>query len=567
MGAAFDGLSLSAIRDELAPLVGGRAQKVVFPDDASVALELFTPAHGRSAVLLSAHPDTGRVQLVPRLPARGLERDTPFALLLRKHLRNARLRALRQPRLERILELEWESRDDAERLHGVVLIVEAMGRRGNLVLVGEDGTILDALRRSPPSRNPRRPILPHLRYDPPPAQDRLLPEQVSAEELAFGARARSGALARYLSDRLAGMSPLAGRELAFRATGSAATELAAVRDWPSVVRSISEFFAPLDTHAWQPSLALEPLEAAPYPLEHLAAGGLQACASMSEALSRYYERFAAAPAQRGDPLAAERKALLASLARAARANARRVHALEQQLAISHEQRDPLRRAGELLLAYQADVPPSASSVDLEGTPIALDPERTAVENAQTYFERYRKAREAAERVPPLLDGARRQQEYLEELQTLVAVAEEMSAIRALRREVGEAVGERVASAKARPASAYRRLPLDDGWEVLVGTSASGNAVVTFDVAQPDDVWLHARGVPGAHVILRGPRGEPPAHVLERAAQLAAHHSAARGSARVEVDAAPRRYVRKIPAAPPGLVRYTNERTLRVEPMP
>src|SRR5919205_4447237 len=169
MGAAFDGLSLSAVREELEPLVGGRTQKVVFPDESSVALELFTPGRGRSVLLLSAHPETGRVQLVSRLPARGLERDTPFALVSRKHLRNARLRALRQPRLERILELEWESRDDAGRLHGLLFIVEAMGRRSNLVLVGEDGAILDALRRSPPSRNPRRPVLPHLRYDPPPS--------------------------------------------------------------------------------------------------------------------------------------------------------------------------------------------------------------------------------------------------------------------------------------------------------------------------------------------------------------------------------------------------------------
>ena len=568
MGAAFDGLSLSAVREEIEPLVGGRAQKVVFPDESSVALELFTPARGRSTLLLWAHPETGRVQVVSRLPARGLERDTPFGLLLRKHLRNARLRAVRQPRLERVLELEWESRDDAERLHGLLFIVEAMGRRSNLVLVGEDRSILDAARRSPPSRNPRRPILPHLRYDPPPPQDRLLPEQVSAEELAFGARSRTGPLARYLSDRLAGLSPLAGRELAFRATGSAATEVQGISDWTALARTIVEFFAPLETHAWRPTLCRAPLEAAPYRLEHLAEGGLESFGTLSEALSAYYEGFSSAPVQRGDPLAAERKTLLPAIERAIRANERRMHALEHQLATSQEQRDPLRRAGELLLAYQADVPPSTSSVQLEGTAIDLDPDKTAVENAQAYFERYRKAREAGERVPPLLEEARRQREYLDELHALVAVADDMGAIRALRREVAEAIGERpAAAAKQRAGSPYRRVPLHGGWEALVGVSAAGNAAVTFEVAQPDDTWLHARGVPGAHVILRGPRGEPPPDVLERAAQLAAYHSAARSSARVEVDAAPRRYVRKIPTAPPGLVRYTNERTLRVEPKP
>jgi predicted ribosome quality control (RQC) complex YloA/Tae2 family protein len=89
--------------------------------------------------------------------------------------------------------------------------------------------------------------------------------------------------------------------------------------------------------------------------------------------------------------------------------------------------------------------------------------------------------------------------------------------------------------------------------------------VTFDVGQADDVWFHARGVPGAHVILRTRGMTPPESIIERAAQLAAWHSASRAAGAVEVDAAPRRYVRKIPNGPPGLVRYSNERTLRVTP--
>lgn len=610
---SFDALSLSAVVHEIEPrLVGGRIQKIVFPDETSVALEVFSPGQGRCDLLLSVHPELGRVQLLPRMPARGVERDTPFTLLMRKHLRNARLHAVRQPRLERILELDCESRDDAERLHRILLIVEAMGRRGNLVLVGEDGAILDALRRSPPGRNPRRPVLPHLRYDSPPAQDRLLPEQVSADELAFGVRGRGGLLARYLSDRLAGLSPLAGRELAFRATGSAETPLESVHDWPRIVQAIQTFFAPLETHAWQPSLAVgeqgEPIDVAPYRPEHLGPG-LETFTSMSAALDAYLARQANVPARRGDPLAAERKSLLAAIDQAARQTERRVAALEQQLVSGEQQRDPLRRAGELLLAYQSVVPPESTSIELEGEPIQLDPELNAVENAQAYFARYRKAREAIERVPPLLQQAQQTGEYLGELRALVEVAEDMNAIRVLRREVAQGVeaagglkrqpagrqgvsgpgvkgqgdarqgpkrgvkggaaahGQR--SARSQPSGGYRRVGLADGWEALVGTTAEGNATVTFDLAQADDVWLHARGVPGAHVILRpvGQHREPPDAVLERAAQLAAWHSAARSAGRVDVDAAPRRAVKKIPSAPPGLVRYANERTLRVEAKP
>jgi predicted ribosome quality control (RQC) complex YloA/Tae2 family protein len=478
-------------------------------------------------------------------------------LLGRKHLRNARVASLRQPRLERLLELDCEQRDASGQLYRVRLIVEAMGRRSNLVLVGDDDSILDAARRSPPARNPRRPILPHLRYEPPPPQDRLLPEQLSPSVLAERAGGGTGGtLAQFLGQVLAGLSPLAGRELTFRSSGSTETPLADA-DWPSVLAAWSELLGER-----QPTLArraAQPIEFAPYALRHLEATGaeLQRFASISEALSVYYasERTPV----RGDALSGERRALLEALDRQMHTADRRLASLEQQLASSAQNQEPLRRAGELILTYQ----PSLGSAELgvDGETIALDATLGASDNAQAYFARYRKAREAAQRVPELIAEARNQSAYLAELRTLVQVASDMQAIRALRREAGvERPGRRQASSKSAP---YRRIPLDHGWEALVGTSASGNAYVTFDLAGGDDLWLHARGVPGAHVILRGGTGQPPPSMVERAAELAAWHSAAREAGQAEVDVAPRRYVKKVPNAPPGLVRYSHEHTLRV----
>src|SRR5207302_8824032 len=139
---------------------------------------------------------------------------------------------------------------------------------------------------------------------------------------------------------------------------------------------------------------------------------------------------------------------------------------------------------------------------------------------------------------------------------------------AVRRQRAAATGSnpRADSKKTPKSTPHRRVALDDSWEALVGTSAAGNAAVTFDLARADDLWLHARGVPGAHVIVRSAGSAvPPTDVIERGAQLAAAHSAARQANTVEVDVTPRRYVKKIPGGPPGLVRYSNERTLRVTP--
>ncbi|HEV7663417.1 MAG TPA: NFACT family protein [Chloroflexota bacterium] len=582
---SFDALTLTAVCDELQPLLQDtRVQKLVFVDDLSIAIEAFSPSRGRTNVLLSADLDDARVQRIDRLPARGLERDTPFSLIARKHLRNVHIRSVRQPRLERVFEVDCEQRDASGQHYRLLLIVEAMGRRSNLVLVDQNGVILDAARRTPPSRNARRPILPHLPYEPPPPQTRLFPEDITAEALAMRAAEAKGSLARLLSDNLAGLSPLAGRELAFRATGDAQTDLLTV-DWTRVAAATRDFLAQTETHAWQPTLAFEDghaVDYAPFELTHLVAAGgsLEHFASISAAIEAYHTRLAeAGPARRGDPLAAERKALLAPLDKAMDSTARRIAALEYQLENGQAQRQPLRHAGELILTHQADLPPGATELVVDGERFELDPFLSAIDNAQTYFARYRKAREAEQRVPELLEAARLTGAHLADLRTLVEVADGMDSVRALRREVGAATSAAArdrpdppkakgSRARGSPGSAkapYRRVALGGGWEALIGASATGNAAVTFDLGQPDDLWLHARGIPGAHVIVHGNAAAPPNDIVERAAELAAWHSASRAAGAVEVDIAPRRHVKKIPNGPPGLVRYANERTVRVTP--
>ncbi len=600
---SFDALTLAAVRDELAPLViGARLQKIVFVDELSLAVELFAPGAGRTNVLLSAHLEQGRVHAIQQLPTRGVEHDSPFNLLVRKHLRHARVRAIRQPRLERVIELDCEQRDPSDRPYRVLLIVEAMGRRSNLVLVDGNGVILDAARRTPPSRNPRRPVLPHLPYAPPPPQDRLLPEDATAESLSAGAREP---LDKWLAQRVAGLSPVAAREIVFRASAQTSTRIDEVV-WSDLALTTRAFLAMADTHDWSPTVAFDaderPLDYAPYVLSHLQGSDvrLEHFESVSHAIEAYYARLEKVGApKRGDPLAAERKALLAPLERAAHTTARRVAALEHQLSTGQTEREPLRRAGDLILSHLTEVPPEAAEFVVDGVQIELDPRLSALSNAQAYFARYRRARETEERVPQLLDEARQAAEHLADLRTLVEVADQMDAIRALRREVASATGSRPQAGKSRAGKSqagksqagkpekggserskggsarpkadkgsksapYRRVALSDGWEALVGTSAAGNATVTFDVAHGDDLWLHARGVAGAHVVVRG-SADPPEAVIERAAAVAAGHSAARGSSAVEVDVTRRRYVKKIPGGPPGLVRYANERTLRVTP--
>ncbi len=581
-----DALTLSAVRDELeSRALDARIQKLAFPDETSLVLETYRPDVGRSSVLLSIHPEHARVQMVEQLPARGVERDTPFMLLARKHLRTGRIRAIRQPTLERVLEWSIEQRDGEGRHYEVLLIVEVMGRRSNLVLVDSDSSVMDALRRAPPGKNPLRPILPHLRYNPPPPQERLNPARLAPSELADAARGKGGSLADYLVQTVAGLSPLAAREVVFRAGGAPNADLHAA-DWLRVAHALDELLRPLHDGRWDPTLASSetgPVAYAPYPLQHLAAQGhsLEHHASISVAMQLFYAHAPSVPSARlrGDPLASERRELLRRVEAARRLAERRVGSLEHELAEATVG-DELRRAGEAILANQWQLAHGAERLETDDLVVTLDRTLTPVENAQRYFARYRKAREATERVPAMIDATRLLLRHLGELETLVRLAAGPEAIRALRREVAEATGNaapseptprsRTGRDKRQPASkgTFRRVSVAPGWDALVGTSAQGNAHVTFDLARPDDVWLHARGVPGAHVILRADsHTSPPPETVERAAQLAAWHSGARESGLVDVDVAPRRHVRSIPHGPPGLVRYAHEQTLRVRPSP
>ncbi len=575
----IDALGLTAIHDEITPLVvGAQVQQLAFPDPLSLGLGCYAPGRGRTNVLLTVDPDEGRVQAVDELGPRGVQGDTPFLLLARKHLRDGRIREIHQPRLERVLELVVEQRSDQGQHYRVRLIVEVMGRRGNLLLVGEDGLILDALRRTPPSRNPIRPVLPHLPYVPPPTQDRLDPSRATTGELADRARGRGGQAASLLQGTVAGLSPTAAREIVFRATGRADTPTAGAA-WDAIASALAGLLRPLDDGNWEPTVAVSPdgpVAYAPYSLTHLVATGLsiETFPRLSAAMARYYSGSRPATAgSRGDPLSGERRQLRSALDAATAAAERRVAALEREQASAGVQ-DDLRQAGELILAYQSQVQAGSSRLEVDGQTIDLDPELSAVENAQRYFARYRKARETAARTPELIEEAHARLEHLANLRALAEVADTPESIRALRREIQAATGASAAPAKAskqwesKAKGPFRRVELGGGWECAVGASASGNAAVTFDLAGPDDLWLHVRGMPGAHVILRGRAGEsPPEEAVRRAAEVAAWQSPARGATTAEVDIAPRRYVRKVPGGPPGLVRYTHERTIRVQPHP
>jgi predicted ribosome quality control (RQC) complex YloA/Tae2 family protein len=574
----FDTLTLAAITDELrATLLGGRIQRIRLPSSLSLALEIY--AHGqRHHLLLSAHPQFARAHLTTNRPTRGVEKDTRLLLLMRKYVLGARIQAIEQPELERILIVsiakgaalrntpQSNEGDDQpmdlgeEPPEGEIwradLIVEVMERRSNIMLVDDNNIILDCVRRVT-SQQSRRPIGPHEPYELPPKQEKRDPRHATADGIVTALSQNPSDPARALLNAYRGVSPQAAREVLFRATGSPAPQVVN----PEAAAAIAHELCQIWVAPWQPSLVLrndEPLAFAPYRVTHLP--GAEPQPSISAALDRFFvsREHLSAHSQR-------REALAEQLGEARERIERTVQQLQKELA-QVQQLEQLRWEGEMILGFQHSLRTGATQLVVEDQTITLDPAKSPLENAQARFKAYDKAKGALAQVPERLAAAETRRAGIDELLTLLALAEGYDQIEELAREAAEQGHIRRA---ATPTRSKRLPPLrvvsSDGWTIYVGRSSNQNEQVTFGLGSSDDLWLHVRNLPGAHVIIKTGGREVPESTLLEAAQLAAYYSRGRDSTSVEVDIAPRRMVRRVPDGSPGLVHYQAQQTVRVSP--
>lgn len=244
--------------------------------------------------------------------------------------------------------------------------------------------------------------------------------------------------------------------------------------------------------------------------------------------------------------------------------------------LAHESRaDRYEQWGHLLMAAAADVPAGADEVTLpdlfaDRAPVSipLDPARSPIENAQHYYERARRTRRSREEAETRLLETEQKAEAAEALLEQLRAVETLADLEAFRKEeaarLAPFTGEEAAGEDRVP---FRRFALPQGYEVWVGRNAKQNDQLTFRYAQKYDLWMHARGVPGSHAVLRLPnrQAQPGRPLLERAAAIAAYYSKARGSSLVPVMITERKYVRKPKGAAPGAVLAEREEVLLVEP--
>ena len=567
---AIDAICLQAVAGELRPqLLGLRVDKVHQPARDQVVL-LF---RGKR-LLLNAGAGAPRLQLTEIL------RDNPaeppmFCMLLRKHLSGARVAGLTQPPLERLVKIEFDASDELGRAGRRTLVLEAMGRRSNLILLDGEGRVIDSLRRVDADMSAARQVLPGLFYQPPASTGRLpfLEETEAGFAARFAAAAAEKTLDAFLLDQYFGLSPLMARELAFQAAGDVDARVFQLGGPGPLWRAFEDFQNRVREERFTPVCLLrdgKPLDFACVPVGQY--GGAAECVaypSFSTLLDAFYE------AREKQERARQRGADLLRAASTARDRLRRKLALQEKEYAATQDRDKLRVQGDLITANLYRMERGQARLECEnyyeaGAPasIPLDPLLTPQQNAAKYYKRYAKAKTAEKYLREQMDLARRDLEYLESVLAEIAQAEteaDYLDIRAELREAGFLKKQgRGKKEKSRPAAPWE-FCTSSGLRVLAGRNNRQNDKLTLKDADRRDLWLHTQKIHGSHVILRCAGRTPSEEDIAEAAMVAAWFSQARESGNVPVDYTEVRNVKKPAGGRPGMVIYTTCRTVNVTP--
>ncbi len=562
----LDAFTLSAVVDEfMDTLVGGRVQDSVHVDEDSFGLEIYAH-HKRRYLYISANQTTPRVHLVADKLRRGVTKPSTVGLLLRRYVEGGIIAHVSQPAWERIIQIDVQGAEG-----DVTLIVEPMERRSNFLLV-QKGIILDCVRRVGADENRYRVSLPNHPYVPPPPQTGKLDPLALTLEGLLGILSQNDDPKRkahqLLTARLLGVSPLIARESVFRTTGATETKAADI-DPEKLLGALHSVVDPLGRREWQPGVAEgeRGIEAfSVYPLESLP--GWRRVETVSEALALFYT----APVGE-DAYNAAKKPVHEAINEAKAKLSARLASLNRSMTDDAE-REVLRQSGELILAYQYAIGKGQTELraqyDLNAPELAikLEPELSPLENAQRYFDKYNRAKRALDDVPDLIDETQNELAFLGQLATDLDLAQnwpEIDEVQQVLQAKGYWRGKPAGRITGGGKSAPLRVVTKDGFVIWIGRNSRQNDIVTFDKGSPMDLWLHARDVPGAHVIIKWDGRAVPESVIEAAAAIAAYYSANRGEGRVIVDVTQRRYVRKIKGGGAGMVTYRNEETRTVAP--
>ena len=560
----LDAICLSALTGELSEtLAGAKIDRIQQPERDMILLSM----RGRGEnlrLLISAGTGNARVHLTKSAFENPAE-PPMFCMLLRKHLVGARILSVTQPKYERVLKLELETRDELGVEGHKTLIAELIGRSTNLILVDAEGRILDCLRRMDYGGDAERRMLPGMFYRevPPQTKPALLDTEPDALRAMIENADKTRPIDKWLLDSFAGLSPLVCRELSFRCGG----------DWTFLPALLDAFTESVKAGELQPYLYFDGKKPADFSFMRLKQyGGALRCEeadSFSDMLDRFYTGR--------DKLEQQRRRgheLLKTVRTVRDRQQRKLNVRYEELKKS-EDRESVRKTAELITANLYRLKKGDSVLhcqdyyepDCPEIKIELDPLKTPQQNAAAMFRDYNKRKAASEHLTTLIADGEAQLDYLNSVLELIGAAESEKDLADLRRELVDTGYIKVSAGKKREkvkAQAPLRFCSSDGREILVGRSNLQNDELTTKLGRRTDYWLHTQKIHGSHVLIRCEGEQPSDRCIEEAAAIAAYYSQGRGGGKIPVDYTMLRFVRKPSGSLPGKVIYTDYKTIMVE---
>ena len=576
---AFDAGMLACMVHEIRTVaLGGRIEKVMQPERDEIILQLRSTEGGKRLLI---NAGTG-----PRIGFTDLARENPaqapmFCMLLRKHLTGARLADIRQEGFERVVTLEFDTRDEMGFACTRRIVAEIMGKYSNLIFTDGDGKIISALKTVDFSTSAQRQVLPGMRYELPPAQDKDNPLEVDFARFAelYAVESPDKPLDKFILSRFCGISATVAREMAVIATRHTDTPLryaTAEEGW----KGFDAVMSRIKEGNYQPTMVYDGGQAVEYAfcplIQYAPPVETRPYDSASGMLDAYFET------RDKESRIRQRAADVLRLLTNAESRIKKKLDIQRGELADCEKADIHKKYGDMITANLWQLSrgmKQAEITDYEvwdeereeyGTVIIdLDERLTPSANAQKYYKKYAKARNAKVELARQIELGREELNYIYTVFDALSHAETGGDLAEIRDELYRSgYASRMkgyAAPKKQPAPTVAKFRTTNGYLVYCGKNNLQNEHITHKLADRNDYWFHAKGVPGSHVVMVTSGEEPDAQDFTDAASIAAHYSKAAGGAQIPVDYLLVRHVRKVPGAKPGFVTYHTNWTAYVTP--
>lgn len=570
---ALDGAFLYAVRQELLPLIGGRIDKIYQPSRDEIIIAMRAQG-GTKKLLLSAGANCARVHLTD-ISAENPKSPPMFCMLMRKHLGGGKLLDIRQDGLERILWFDFEAMNEIGDMVKVTVAIEIMGKYSNIILISGEGRIIDAIKRVDAEMSRERMILPGMNYEAPTKPDKISFLYSSKEEIKEKLYScRNNDLAKCLVATFEGISPLFARECVDKSAGKDITleELDNITfeklcdyifsEREKLLSGRCDFTVLIDENKSLKDFCFTDIS------QYGSLMTKKTYHTAGETLDRFYSER-----DNTNRLKQRSADMIKFLSNTYERISRKLNAQREELK-ECDYKDELKLKGDLINANIYRLQKGQKSALLENyydegkqLEIKLDERLSPSQNAQKYYSEYRKSVNAEKKLAELIEKGEKELLYIESVQDALMRSTTENEVLLLKQELAEQGYLRIRGAKQKPPKELPPMEFtsSDGYRILVGRNNKQNDKLTLKTAEKTDIWLHTKDIPGSHTIICT-RGESvPERTITEAAVLAAFHSKGKNSAQVPVDYVEVRYVKKPAGAKPGMVIFTNNRTLYVTP--